>query len=301
MDEVKKERIIEDLRSLGLSRGDLINVKMSLKSIGYVPGGAKTVLEAILDVIGPEGTIVTDSFVRVYRLPIITRKKRKITGEKTLSYAGALANAILEHPNVIRSTHPIQKFAAIGKLAKELMLSHTPESYAYDVLRKMANMGGKNLKIGTDEQVVGVGTTHVAIGSLGYRQKRPSLGVFYKNKFGEHELFKLNWSGICDKGLIKFIPHYREAGAILSEGYVGEAEAKITDMKKTLEVELDLLKKNPSFFFCNDPCCDGCRLSWTFSEKKYLKFLLDCLHAKKYKKIIRVFLLEPIFAIINKI
>lgn len=92
----------------------------------------KTVLEAILEVIGPEGTIVTDSFVHVYRLPIITGKKSKITDEKTPSYAGALANAILEHPNVIRSTHPIQKFAAIGKLAKEglvrlLMLYKRPE------------------------------------------------------------------------------------------------------------------------------------------------------------------------------
>lgn len=36
MDEVKKEQIIEDLKSLGVSRGSLINVKMSLKSIGYV-------------------------------------------------------------------------------------------------------------------------------------------------------------------------------------------------------------------------------------------------------------------------
>ncbi|MDD4266201.1 MAG: AAC(3) family N-acetyltransferase [Aminobacterium colombiense] len=301
MDEVKKEQIIEDLRSLGLARGDLINVKMSLKSIGYVPGGAKTVLEAILEVIGPEGTIVTDSFVRVFRLPIIRNKKNKVTDEHTSSYAGALANAILEHPNVIRSTHPVQKFAAIGKLAKELMLNHTPESYAYDVLRKMTNMRGKNLKIGTDEQVVGVGTTHVAIGTLELKQKRPSLGVFYKNKFDEIELFKLNWSGICDKGLINFIPYYREAGAILSEGYVGKAEAKITDMKKTLEVELDLLKKDPTFFFCDDPCCDGCQLTWTFSEKKCLQFLLNCLHEKKYRRIIRVFLVEPFFRIINKI
>ncbi|WP_286978473.1 AAC(3) family N-acetyltransferase [Aminobacterium sp. UBA5514] len=301
MEEVKKEQIVKDLRSLGLAQGDLVNVKMSLKSIGRVPGGAKTVLDAILEVIGPEGTIVTDSFVHVYRLPIIRNKESKVTDEQTPSYAGALANAILEHPSVFRSTHPIQKFAAIGRLAKELMLSHTPDSYAYDVLRKMANMGGKNLKIGTDEKVVGVGTTHVAIGSLGLKQKCPSLGVFYKNKFGEIELFKLNWSGICSKGLIKFIPYYREAGAILSEGYVGEAVAKITDMNKTLDVELKILKKDPTFFFCDDPFCDGCRLTWTFSEKKYGQFLLNCLRGKKYKKIARVFLIEPIFEIINKI
>lgn len=279
----------------------MINVKMSLKSIGNVDGGAKTVLDAILEVIGEEGTIVTDSFVPVHRLPLITHRSRVVVDDNTPSYAGALANVMLQHPDIVRSKHPIQKFAAIGKWAKDLMLNHTPDSYAYDVLRRMSFMGGKNLKIGTDEKVVGVGTTHVAIGTLGFEQKRPVVGVFYKDSDGNVKLFKRNWSGICSEGLIKFIPYYREAGAILSEGQVGNAEAKITDMGKTLDIEIKILEKDPTFFFCDDPCCDGCRLTWEFSEKRYGKFLLDSLKKRKYKRIMRVFFLEPIFQAINKL
>lgn len=272
---------------------------MSLKSIGDVDGGAKTVLNAILEVIGAEGTIVTDSFVPAHRLPLISPRSRIVVDDNTPSYAGALANVMLVHPDVIRSKHPVQKFAAIGKLAKDLMLNHTPDSYAYDVLRRMSFMGGKNLKIGTDEKVVGVGTTHVAIGTLGFKQKRPKAGVLYKAEDGKVELFQRNWSGICEKGLIKFIPYYREAGAILSDGSVGNAESKITDMGKTLDVELELLKNDPRFFFCDDPLCDGCRLTWEFSEKKYARFFFNTLRQRNWKRIVRVFLTNPIYEAIN--
>lgn len=301
MNNIPFDRLVQDLKNLGLKRGDLINAKVSLKSIGTVEGGAETVLNAILEVLGPEGTVVTDSFVKASRLPILSPKKKKPVDDYTPSYAGALANAMLAHPKVIRSKHPIQKFAAIGKLAENLMLNHTPNSYAYDVLKRMSYMGGKNLKIGPDHKVVGVGTTHVAIGILGFYQRRPAAGVYYKDENGSIRLFKRNWSGICDKGLINFIPLYRERGAILSEAYVGKAESKITDMQKTLEIEIEQLRKDPTFFFCNDPTCDGCRLTWTCSEKQYGTFLLQCLKQKKFKKIVRVFAMEPFFYVTNKV
>lgn len=301
MDVIGFERLVSDFKALGLKPGDLINVKMSLKSIGRVEGGARTVLDAILDVVGEEGTVVTDSFVQAYRLPLSSADRKVVVDDKTPSYAGALANAILQHPNVVRSKHPIQKFAAVGKLAEELMLKHTPESYAYDVLRRMCGLGGKNLKIGTDEVVVGVGTTHVAIGEMGFKQRRPPVGVLYRDDVGEVRLFRLNWSGICSEGLINFIPYYRKAGAILSEGMIGNSEAKITDMAGTLKVELELLRKDPKFFFCTDPTCDGCQLTWSFSGKKYLKFVRACLSRGEMKRLARALLIDPLSGALDKL
>ena len=198
-------------------------------------------------------------------LPLSKEDAKKTSDRWTPTYAGAVASAMIKYPNAFRSLHPVQKFVAIGAMAEELMQNHTPDSYAYDVLRVMCEIGGRNLKLGTDEKVVGVGTTHVAIGALGFHQKRPRAGVNYRNEKGEIVTFERNWSGACEKGLINFIPLYREAGAILSEGKVGHAESKITDMRKTLDVELEILSKDPTFFFCNDPACIGCRLTWGFS------------------------------------
>ncbi len=276
IEPIDKERLVKDLKALGVRRGDLLNVKVSMSSIGYVVGGAKTLIDALLEVVDSKGTIVTDSFVNAYPLPLSKRNALRVADRFTPSYAGALANAMLYHPNAYRSTHPVQCFVAIGVQAKELMANHIPESYAYDVLRVMAQSGeGRNLKLGTDEKVVGVGTTHVAIGLLKLHQNRPRAGVnYYDYKTGQIRTFERNWSGACSKGLINFIPLYRKVGAILSEGKVGNADSKITDMKKTLEIELETLSRDPSFFFCDDPACKGCRLTWDFSTGSALSFKL---------------------------
>jgi len=270
---ITKNRLVKDLRNLGIKEDNLLNIKASLKSIGYIEGGANTLIEALLEVVGEKGTIVTDSFVTSYPLSVIKRNKKIISDKDTPSYAGAIANAMIKHPMSFRSSHPIQKFSAIGKNAEELMNNHTPESYAYDVLRVLIENGGKNLKLGTDEKVYGVGTTHVAIGKLKLKQKRGAVGINYYDNSGEIKTFKLNWAG-GGHGFNNFFPLYREAGAILNEGYVGYAPSKITDMKMTFDVEIDELKKNPKIQLCSAKDCVDCGLSWDFSEYNFARFVL---------------------------
>jgi len=286
-----KEDIVRDLINLGVKKGDLLNIKCSMKSIGNIEGGARTLIDALIEVVGEEGTIVTDSFIRMYKENVAQEKP--LSNEKSPSYCGVLANEMIEYPNSFRSNHPVQKFAAIGALAKMLTEEHTPDSYAYDVLRVMCMKGGKNLKIGTDEKVPGVGTTHVAIGIMGFRQLRPVIGVHYIDKNSEKKFFKINWAGICGKGLIKFIPHYLNNGAVISEGNVGNAEAKITDMMKTLKIELDLLKKDPTFFMCKNEDCVDCQLTWEFSKRNKYMLFLKYIFRGKFRNAFRV--LKTIF------
>lgn len=58
MRTVDKNNIVADLTQLGLKQGDVVIVHTSLKSIGYVCGGAQTVIEALIEVVTSEGTIV---------------------------------------------------------------------------------------------------------------------------------------------------------------------------------------------------------------------------------------------------
>lgn len=55
---VTKEGLKRGLRELGLKEGDIVGVHSSLSSFGYVDGGADTVIDALLEVVGEEGTIV---------------------------------------------------------------------------------------------------------------------------------------------------------------------------------------------------------------------------------------------------
>jgi len=252
-DTITHDRLVEDFKKLGVRSGYMYNVKASLKSIGHVDGGAMTVINALLEAISPDGTIITDSFIDAYPLPLSAKHAKLISKPDFPSYAGAIANAMLKHPEAFCSSHPIQRFVAIGAMA--------------NALKEMTESGyGRNLKIGTDEKVVGVGTTHVAIGTMNFKQNRPPCGINYYNEKNELELFKRDWAGGCGVGFNKFIPLYRERGAILREGFIGQAPSKITDMAHTLAIELEILKENPAFFLCDDPACADCRLTWEFSD-----------------------------------
>lgn len=266
-----KEKIVDDLKKLGIKSGDLLNLKVSLRSVGKMEDGADTLISALLDVVGMEGTIVTESFVNSYPISYLKRHKQ-FSDNNSGSYAGALANAMVKYPGSYRSKHPIQKFCAIGKLAEELTQKHTANDYAYDVLKRMTEMGGKNLKVGPDGKVVGVGTTHVAIGILGFKQNYPSEGIYYLDDNGNEVLFRRDWSGGCEVGFGKFTSLYQKNDGIINRGIIGNAETMLTDMKKTLELELEILSKDPSFFMCGK--CQNCKYSWEFSPRKNFSFIL---------------------------
>jgi aminoglycoside 3-N-acetyltransferase len=54
---------IEDgLRQLGLVRGDAVEVHSSLSSFGWVGGGAVTVVDALMNVVGEEGALVMSAY-----------------------------------------------------------------------------------------------------------------------------------------------------------------------------------------------------------------------------------------------
>ena len=50
--------LIRDLRALGLDEGATVMVHTSLSKLGFVVGGAQAVVEALVEVVGPSGTVV---------------------------------------------------------------------------------------------------------------------------------------------------------------------------------------------------------------------------------------------------
>ena len=53
-----RESLASDLRALGLSRGMIVIVHSSLSAIGWVSGGSVAVVQALMDVLTPAGTLV---------------------------------------------------------------------------------------------------------------------------------------------------------------------------------------------------------------------------------------------------
>jgi aminoglycoside N3'-acetyltransferase len=122
---ITKDRIIDDLIQLGLQRGDIVNLHSAMKSIGYVEGGATTVIEAITDVITSSGTLMVPAFSMkktIYKTCLDKTYLFDIRSAGT--HLGAIPSAFLELPGIHRSIHPTHSVAAIGKQAAYITEAH---------------------------------------------------------------------------------------------------------------------------------------------------------------------------------
>ena len=55
---VVKQDILDALADLGVANGQTVMVHTSLSNLGFVCGGAQTVIETLLEAVGSEGTIM---------------------------------------------------------------------------------------------------------------------------------------------------------------------------------------------------------------------------------------------------
>lgn len=299
-----KKKIYNDLIDLGLKRGMYVNLKCSYSSLGNIEGGPMSLIEIILDIIQEKGLLVTDSFVRCYKIGSNIINSNKVD-QYTKSYAGLIANTILKHENCKRSHHPIQKFALIGEEADYLSAEHDKNSYAYNILKIMSKeKNSYNLKIGPENKVLGVGTTHVATGILNIEKYETRLGVYFKNEFNEYELFERNWIGICNRTLISLNSFYRNNKTIsIRESNVGNTKGLLTNMSETLEEEIKLFRFSINNLKCDNSYCFDCH---TLKDNyRPFNFFLKNIVSLKVKNIAKLILndlsLQPSFRIINEI
>ena len=62
---ITKERIINDLKRSGVKNGDHLSVALSFNSIGYVDGGPNIFIDALLETVGADGTIMMLSLIHI--------------------------------------------------------------------------------------------------------------------------------------------------------------------------------------------------------------------------------------------
>ena len=129
----------EKLAMAGVGKGQHILFHTSLKSIGYIVGGAETVIRVLMDLVGEEGTLMAPSQTwknldpRIgvhWEVPeeywdLIRREWPPYDKRITPSVGmGATAEMLRTWPGSERSDHPARSFVANGKLAKHLTENH---------------------------------------------------------------------------------------------------------------------------------------------------------------------------------
>jgi aminoglycoside 3-N-acetyltransferase len=72
-----QSEIKEGLRDIGLGRGDAVEVHSSLRSLGWVEGGADAVIEALIAVVGPDGAVVMSCYAVSPPLPLTDAERAR--------------------------------------------------------------------------------------------------------------------------------------------------------------------------------------------------------------------------------
>lgn len=136
---VIKQDILDALASVGVGKGQTVMVHTSLSSLGFVCGGAQIVIEALLESVGKDGTIMmpTQSWKNLDPTTGVHWEEpeqwwqiirdnwpaynKDITPTNTM---GAVAEMFRKWPGSLRSDHPARSVAANGKYAEYLTEGH---------------------------------------------------------------------------------------------------------------------------------------------------------------------------------
>ncbi len=144
---ITKQDIINRLRDLGLKSGDEIEVHSSLCSFGYVEGGAKTVIFALKEVVGENGSIFMPalrlskelSLTEQDKLLGITTKIQILPEDCEHSAMGLIADTFRQMPDTI-TNEGIFRISAWGRSANKVK----------DGLQYLIHNDGKALMLGVD-------------------------------------------------------------------------------------------------------------------------------------------------------
>ncbi|OQA88643.1 MAG: SPBc2 prophage-derived aminoglycoside N(3')-acetyltransferase-like protein YokD [Lentisphaerae bacterium ADurb.Bin242] len=268
---ITKEEIVESLRRAGVAEGDFLLVHSSLSAFGRIDGGTETVIEALKDAVGPEGTFLlpafTSSFVFIggpnrnpgYRPFDPTDRKQIWTGSlpKTL---------IAEHPEAVRSRHITHSWCGLGKLAREACSAHLPAdppTGERSPLEFALKQNGKIVHFGST-----IGST-TFLHLLEDRLDLPGMEtvlckVKKSNGYAECAAVPRNLPGHRDfyggvKDTIKFFKAAVPEGLHIRETRLGPGKILSMELRELYDIGIKLLKEDPFLLLCDSEECLSCR------------------------------------------
>ncbi len=162
-----RKSLADDLIKLGLKKGSIVIVHSSLSELGWVCGGAVAVIQALMDVVTDEGTLVMPAHSGDYsdpcywQNPPVPEEWWALIRENMPAYEpefaatrgiGIIPETFRKFPGVLRSSHPVLSFSAWGREAAVITLNHSLDNALGEEspLAKLYALNGEVLLLGAD-------------------------------------------------------------------------------------------------------------------------------------------------------
>jgi aminoglycoside 3-N-acetyltransferase len=150
---ITRQQVIDCLLEVGTQAGDGLLVHSAIQYLGrptaspdFPAGGVGLYLDAILTVIGPEGTVCVPTFNFDFA------QGAPYDPENTPSKGmGAFSEYVRQQPGARRTSHPMQSFSVLGHWAEDLASRDTPSAFdPGSASERMLDLNFKLLLLGAD-------------------------------------------------------------------------------------------------------------------------------------------------------
>lgn len=229
------DQLVSEFRALGVEAGDVLLVHSSYKSFGGVEGGPQTVVDALLEALGPEGTLIMPTFNFDFT------KGQPWDVRSTPSQMGVLTEIVRQDPRAKRVFHPIYSFAVIGKHAEYLGSLRYKSSYErHSVFGKLRDLDGKIMVIGLSYTNSMTFFHHIEqMEGVDYR--------FLKQFTGQ----VTDWDGRTWTDTYEMLVRDIDKGVITEVNPMGELmeKAGIVKIRRIGEADVKLMKANEVYAF----------------------------------------------------
>jgi len=242
------ESLTSAFRDLGVQSGDTLLVHSSYKSLGEVDGGPQTVIDALLAILGSDGTLIMPSFNFDFN------KGKPWDVRSTPSQMGILTEFVRKDPRAKRVFHPFYSFAIIGKHAEMLGSLRYKSAYERDsVFGKLRDLDGKIMVIGLSYNNSMTFFHHIEqMEGVDYRFLKQFTGqVTDENGNTYIDTFEMLVRDI-DKGVKTMVDpmgNLMEKSGVIKSKKIGEADVKLMKANEVYAFTAREMRRNPHLLY----------------------------------------------------
>lgn len=241
------DEIMNQLAKFQIPKGSVLEVHCSLKNVGYIIGGAQTLVDCLIKTVGQDGTVVMthmcseNSEPAYWCNPPIERSLWETVRNSTPAFSSqstetmgmSVVNANLSRRSgCYNSNHPNCGFIAYGRLAEYITENHSLDFPLGDnsPLGKMYNLPSYILLIGVDYD----NCTAMHLGECRSGKRAIIMQGAAVNENGQRKWKKyLDYD--VDSDDFTIIGNRMEEEGLVNKGYIGSALCKL--MKFTTAVD----------------------------------------------------------------
>lgn len=242
---VGKNELVSGLSKLGLKPGHTVLIHSSLSSFGHVDGGADTVIDAILDVISTDGTMIVPTLTGNETLS--PSNPPKFDPRSTPCWTGRIPEIFRQRPEAVRSLHPTHSVAAMGRDATWITAEHINSITPCDEISPYGKLAQFD-----DGYILLIGVTHASSTMFHHVEELAGVDYHMQNEFsrcaitvGErtiHRHYLLHKYGM-PRNFDIMEPVFMEQG-VQTITQVGTATLRLIKARPLVELTLRCLRAN---------------------------------------------------------